>query len=240
MIYESFIWSKNQLHLLLNNDIISIHLTTDLWTAKSRQGYLGITITWLTSNFEFREALLSCNHLPYPHSGEVISTEIFEVLNDWHLIDKVFTIATDNGANMIKAVRLLKERYVLQIERQPCAAHTLQLSVLEGLKQCKLIHRRVKYLQAFFHLPKQAQWLREAQKIIGQFSENDNNNENPLNVLTDVKTRWNSTYYAWKRILELHNSMRYVLTSLLAKADRLSQQEGEKLGRLCLSIDEKQ
>ena len=34
--------------------------------------------------------------------------------------------------------------------------------------------------------------------------------------------------------------MRYVATSLLAKPDRLSQQEGEKLERLCLSIDEKQ
>jgi hypothetical protein len=63
---------------------------------------------------------------------------------------------------MIKGVRLLSEQYLPQVKRQPCIAHTLQLSVLQGLKQCKQIHHRVKCLQAFFRLPKQAQRLREA------------------------------------------------------------------------------
>ena len=62
---------------------------------------------------------------------------------------------------------------------------------------------------------------------------------NPLDVLTDVKTRWNSTYLAWKRILELHNFIRCVSTDLLSKPDRASQKEGEKLERLCLTPDEK-
>lgn len=62
---------------------------------------------------------------------------------------------------------------------------------------------------------------------------------NPLDVLTDIKTRWNSTYYAWKRILELHNSMRFLSTDLLSKSDQVSQREGDKLERLCLSPDEK-
>ena len=57
--------------------MITVHLTTDLWTAKSRHGYLGITMTWLTSDFEFKEALLICNHLPHPHTDEVISNELF-------------------------------------------------------------------------------------------------------------------------------------------------------------------
>jgi hypothetical protein len=197
-----------------------------------------VIVTWLTY-FAFYEALLICNHLPYPHSGEAISAELFQIINDWHLSNIALTIATDNGSNMIKAVRLLGENHLPQIRRQPCAAHTLQLSVLQGLKECKSVHRRVKCLQAFFRLPKQAQRLREAQQCSGQLLE-ENNNKNPLDVLTDIKTRWNSTYYAWKRVLELHNSMRLVSTTLLAKSDRISQKEGEKLERLCLSLDEKQ
>jgi len=62
---------------------------------------------------------------------------------------------------------------------------------------------------------------------------------NPLDVLTDIKTRWNSTYYAWKRVLELHNSMRILSTDLLLKSDQVSQKEGEKLEWLCLNPDEK-
>src|ERR1043165_3141115 len=115
---------------------------------------------------------------------------------------------------MVKGIRLLNENYITNVERQPCAAHTLQLSVQEGLKQCKAIHRRVKSLQAFFRLPKQAQRLREAQS-----GSNEDTVESPLDVLTDVKTRWNSTYLAWKRILELHNSIRVVSTSLLSESD---------------------
>ena len=179
-------------------------------------------------------ALLSCEHLPYPHTGEVISKELYRIICEWRLEATVFTVATDNGANMVKGVRLLNDDYFINVERQPCAAHTLQLSVQEGLKQCKAIHHRVKSLQAFFRLPKQAQRLREAQS-----GSNEDTVESPLDVLTDVKTRWNSTYLAWKRILELHNSIRVVSTSLLTESDRTSQKEGEKLERLCLSVEEK-
>ena len=62
----------------------------------------------------------------------------------------VFIIATDNGANMVKGIRLLNNNYISSVERQPCAAHILQLSVQEGLKQCKAVHHRIKSLQAFF------------------------------------------------------------------------------------------
>ena len=51
---------------------------------------------------------------------------------------------------MVKGIRLLNKNYITNVERQPCTAHTLQLSVQEGLKQCKSIYRRVKSLQAFF------------------------------------------------------------------------------------------
>ena len=121
-----------------------------MWTAKSKHGYLGVTITWLSSDFKFREALLSCDHMPYPHTAEVISEKLFRLIFEWRLEMKIFTVATDNGSNMVKGIRLLNENYISGVARQPCAAHTLQLSVQEGLKQCRSIHSRVKSLQAFF------------------------------------------------------------------------------------------
>ncbi|CAB4488933.1 unnamed protein product [Rhizophagus irregularis] len=214
LIHEAYEWSYNQLSALLRSSVTNIHLTTDLWTAKSRHGYLGVTATWLTSDFEFRETLLSCDHLPYPHTGEVISEELFRIIGVWRLETMVFTIATDNGANMVKGIRLLNTNHISSVERQPCAAHTLQLSVQEGLKQ--------------------------SQKAQNESNQAEGDVQSPLDLLTDVKTRWNSTYLAWKRLLELHNSIRFVSTSLLSKSDRASQKEGEKLERLCLSVGEKE
>ncbi|CAB4395500.1 unnamed protein product [Rhizophagus irregularis] len=239
MLFLAYTWSKKQLQSLLQDTAVTVHLTTDLWTSKSQHGYLGVTATWLTADFEFQEALLSCNHLPYPHTSEVICEELFQILESWNLKSTAFTVATDNGMNMVKAVRLLKENYLDQIQHQSCVAHTLQLSVMEGLKQCKAFHRRIKSLQTFFRLPKQAERLHSAQQQNFQINLSENEYVNLLEVLTDVKTRWNSTYLAWKRILELHNFMRNVSTDLLSKSDRASQKEGEKLERLCLSPDEK-
>ncbi|CAG8733577.1 25989_t:CDS:2, partial [Gigaspora rosea] len=114
--------------------------------------------------------------------------------------------------------------------------------IAEGLKQCKLFHRRIKSLQAFFCSPKQGQRLRAIQQKHSQQDHQSPKNEhtNPLEVLTDVKTRWSSTYYAWKRILKLHNYMKLVYIDLFSKLDRTSKKEGEKLERLCLSLEEKE
>jgi len=227
---------------LLGNTATSVHLTTDLWTAKSKHGYIGVTATWLSSDFTFYEVLLSCNHLEYPHTGEVISGELYRIIDKWRLKNIIFTISTDNGSNMVKAIDTLSNS-LPNIKRHSCAAHTLQLSVKEGLKYCKEIHRRTKSLQNFFRLPKQAQRLREAQLAINNqdvsIIEDSEIQASPLDVLTDTKTRWNSTLIAWKRILELHNAMRHVSTTLLSKKDRISIKEGEKLEKLCLTPEEK-
>ncbi|CAG8832114.1 3798_t:CDS:2, partial [Gigaspora margarita] len=71
-----------------------------------------------------------------------------------------------------------------------------------------------------------------------QSSENEHTN--PIDVLTDVKTRWSSTYYAWKRILELYNYIRLIYIDLLSKHDRASKKEGEKLEHLCLNLEERE
>ena len=106
--------------------------------------------------------MLTCNYLEYPHTGEVICDELYRIIEQWHLTKTIFIITTDNGPNMIKGVRLFNQT-LSSIKRQPCAAHTLQLSVKEGLKHYKNIHQRIKNLQNFFRLPKQAQRLRHAQ-----------------------------------------------------------------------------
>ena len=176
---------------LLSSSVISIHLTTDLWTSKGNYGYIGVTATWLTSDFIFHEVLLTCNHLEYPHTGKNISDELNQIIRDWRLQNTVFTISTDNGSNMVKSVQILSE-ILPSVKRQPCAAHTLQLSVKEGLKHCKIIHQRIKYLQNFFHLPKQAQRLREAQCEINNnitVGEDSEVPTSPLEVLTETKTR---------------------------------------------------
>ncbi|CAG8747093.1 14080_t:CDS:2 [Gigaspora margarita] len=107
----------------------------------------------------------------------------------------------------------------------------IALLVLEGLKQYKPFHRQIKSLQAFFHSPKQGQKLHAMQQKHSQqgYQSPENEHTNPLEVLTDVKTR----------ILKLHNYMRLVYIDLLSKPDRAFK-KGEKLEHLCLSLEERE
>ncbi|GBB89373.1 hypothetical protein RclHR1_02530017 [Rhizophagus clarus] len=78
--------------------------------------------------FKLNEAILAIKYVPYSHTGEATAEEIMSILNEWKLTDKVFTITTDNGRNMVKSARLIPG-----LIRIPYTAHTLQLVIGKGL-----------------------------------------------------------------------------------------------------------
>ena len=82
-----------------------------------------------------------------------------ETLSEWKLHEKIFTITTDNAANMKKAISDMKN-----IEWQGCTAHTLQLVIGKGLVPVKKLITRVKRLIEFFTHPKQSERLEDIQK----------------------------------------------------------------------------
>nr|CAG8599019.1 4322_t:CDS:2 [Entrophospora candida] len=167
--------STNGLNKLINNcQFVSI--TTDFWTATNqRKGYMGITGTWLTENFEPIEVLLNLVHVPYPHTA----------------------ITTDNGSNMVSALKLLKNS--LEIDRIPCSAHTFQLCIKKALNyndEIKALDLRAKRLINFFSSPKQLEALEKQQERMKE------DYPKVLKPTFDVITRWNSTFKAWIRLLD--------------------------------------
>lgn len=137
----------------------SVSLTTDMWTAKSGQGFIGVTCSYIDSNFVLNEITLTVNHIRYPHTAQHIAESLEETLEEWKLREKVFIITTDNAANMKKAVSDMKS-----IEWQACSAHTLQLIIGKGLIPAKPLILRVKRLIDFFMRPKQSERLEDIQK----------------------------------------------------------------------------
>ena len=47
LIYNSYEWTKENLKELLKSEAESISFTTDLWTSRQNDSYIGITILWL-------------------------------------------------------------------------------------------------------------------------------------------------------------------------------------------------
>jgi hypothetical protein len=147
----------------VDNNSISVNLTTDMWTGRNRQGFLGVTCSFLDKSFIIHEVILTIEYLRYPHTAQNISDALLVILDEWGLREKVHTITTDNGANMKKAIIEMNE-VASNIKWQPCVAHTLQLVVGKGLNPVKLLVLRAKRLIDFFLRPKQSQRLETIQK----------------------------------------------------------------------------
>ena len=58
IIYKAFNYSFPQLKDMLLTQATSVSLTMDLWTARNRQGYLGVTCSYLDQSFKLREFTL--------------------------------------------------------------------------------------------------------------------------------------------------------------------------------------
>ena len=209
-----------ELKILLENTCESASLTTDLWTAKSKHGYIGVTLHWLSEDFKVYDCLLCMERMQYPHTGTNIISFLKKKVVEFGLEEKITCIVTDNGSNMVNAINQWDG-----VERLPCAAHTLQLSINRAFQKTNIYIKRIKRLVHFFtSSPKQSERLDNAQKecqrhnntSLQDISDNssddgsdddDGTNEQVLNISTnpqepilrniaDIKTRWNSKYHS--------------------------------------------
>jgi hypothetical protein len=132
----------------------------DLWTSYNRKGYIGMTCSYIDKNFKLNEITLSIQYLPYPHTSRNIHETINAIIEDWELCNKVYSITTDNGANVKRAILDMTG-----INWLACSSHTLQLVIGKSMKSCKNLILRAKRLINFFLRPKQSEQLEEIQKL---------------------------------------------------------------------------
>ncbi len=118
-----------------------------MWSSHSKHGYLGLTATWINQDFEIVDVLLEISYFPAPHTAEAIANTIKKAIQKWEIEDKVVSITTDNGANIVAAI----QKFTL-IKRLSCAAHTLQLAIGKGLKHVNNLVIHAKQLINFFLL----------------------------------------------------------------------------------------
>jgi hypothetical protein len=163
IIHKAYNYTLPYIKNFLNKNATSVSLTTDMWTAKNRQGFLGVTCSFLDRNFVMHEIILTVEYVRYSHTAENISDTLLALLDEWELREKVHIITTDNGSNMKKAINDLST-ISTNIKWQPCTAHTLQLVIGKGLNIVKLLVLRAKRLIDFFLRPKQSERLEQIQK----------------------------------------------------------------------------
>ena len=119
----------DQIRLAISSVRRPLFLTTDLWTGRSREKFLGVTAHYTTQNWELHSMVLGVKHCEAEPTDGVISARVIsivlkEVLEEINVTrDQIMAVTTDNGADILCAARLVD----VPIFR--CAAHSLQIAL---------------------------------------------------------------------------------------------------------------
>src|SRR3990170_4252279 len=132
---------------------------------------------------------------------------------------------------------------------QPYLGVTLHLSVLKGLEKVSQLTSKCKELIRFLSGDKKRQQLREAQAYLIRQQERETTVDNSVqdelddkNSIIDVvksnNTRWNSTFYAYERLLLLKSAIITLKETLLQDKNNKNQREGELLEEMLPTTNE--
>jgi len=126
--------------LEINNLTSKIALTTDIWSSNyNNSAFLGITMHYINNNWETKKCLLDFISIEGSHSGRLILTKLTEVLQDFNISNRIISLTTDNGSNMLACGRELANEleagfFNFEFSHNRCAAHIINLAVKAGMK----------------------------------------------------------------------------------------------------------
>lgn len=264
-IRESVLFAEDQLRELVSKTMESFSFTTDMWTSMHRP-YIGITIHWLSKNFELYQAVLTIEEFPYSHSGERQEQFLSKIFEHWNIRDKLIGGTTDNDKSVVKGMRLLETPHIR------CTAHTIQLAIKDGLSACDNILSKAKKLNNWLvKRDRYRQSLRNIQNEFNQLStnisedsewpllEDEDSDSEPEDLyeslaqssrqvkkkeqsivepIRDIKTRWNSTFFVLKRLLQLRDAVEQLAKSLNRHPEYQQKKDGQNLSGRLLSEEE--
>ncbi|XP_026087257.1 zinc finger BED domain-containing protein 4-like [Carassius auratus] len=177
----------------LLRDVSAVSFTTDIWSSSvCPMSLLSLTVQWIDDNFTLRHATLQAKPFRGSHTSKAIADAFDGMLQTWCIPKtSVHVVLRDNAKNMIKGMN------DAGLPSLPCAAHTLQLVVHEGLLSQRSVADALaigrKIVGHFKHSPLAYSCLEDIQLEIGQPAKR---------LQQDVQTRWNSTFYMIQSLLE--------------------------------------
>lgn len=79
-----------ELKELISTTCETAFITTDLWTSRNNDRYIGMTLHWLTPDFEVCDIVLAIEHFDHPHTGERIKDYLYDKIKEYGLSKKSF------------------------------------------------------------------------------------------------------------------------------------------------------
>jgi Protein of unknown function (DUF 659) len=133
-IKKSFDRRRNKIKEYISKNIPGkVSITTDIWSSIKNEGFLGITIHFIDKNWVLKHFTLDLFRFKGSHTGQSIANEIYKIIEEFGLQNRVISMTTDNASNMTACAKALENKFDHTFIHYRCVAHILNLIVTAGL-----------------------------------------------------------------------------------------------------------
>ncbi|XP_018574457.1 zinc finger BED domain-containing protein 4-like [Anoplophora glabripennis] len=175
------------------SNAVAVSVTSDMWTClHNNSSFLSFTAHWLSPEFQLQHGVLAMKPFLGSHTGENIANEFNAIAARWDIEQsKVHVLVHDSGANMVKGVRMA------EYNSARCFIHSFQRVVTESLKiQSEVMDMIAKGRRLVTHFNHSGLAQEKLLVIQKELSLPEHQ------LVQDINTRWNSTFYMAERLLE--------------------------------------
>ncbi|XP_066316085.1 zinc finger BED domain-containing protein DAYSLEEPER-like [Miscanthus floridulus] len=186
----------------------SVALTSDIWSGNAKEDYISVVAHYVNADWELQKKIVGLRLIQVKHSGENISASIASVVEEYGLVDKIFSITLDNASSNAKAMETLTPMFTgylgcdpapddaapgYSLVHQRCACHIINLIVKSGLKRIK------PYIEDFRTA---INFLNSSNQRIAMFRNYyEAKGMRPRKFGLDMDVRWNATYLMLKHLV---------------------------------------
>ncbi|XP_059436041.1 zinc finger BED domain-containing protein RICESLEEPER 2-like [Corylus avellana] len=210
-LVKMYLREKQRVKSMLNDCPGRICLTSDLWTSLATNGYICLTAHFINKDWVLTKRVLNFSFMPPPHNGISLSDVIYNLLQEWGIENKIFSITLDNASSNDSCVGFLKEKLNMKkalpcdgdFFHMRCCAHILNLIVQDGLKEINDAIQKVR---------DSVKYVRGSQVRKQSFLQavNQMSLDSHKGLKQDVPTRWNSTYLMLESAVHYRRAFSYL------------------------------
>ncbi|XP_066333309.1 zinc finger BED domain-containing protein RICESLEEPER 2-like [Miscanthus floridulus] len=189
----------------------SVGLTSDIWSGNAKEDYISVVAHYMTADWELQKKVIGLRLIEVKHTSDNIVEKVACVIEEFGLLDKVFSVTLDNASSNAKAMETLTPMFAGYLGSEPaptpsdpnkvkyhlvhqrCACHIVNLIVKSGLKRFKPYTEDFKTAINFLNSSNQRIALFKNFCIA--------KGVRPRKFGLDMDVRWNATYLMLKHLL---------------------------------------
>ncbi|XP_038687325.1 zinc finger BED domain-containing protein DAYSLEEPER-like [Tripterygium wilfordii] len=148
VLREVFRCMQEDVRACLEQVSSKVSITLDFWTSYEQICFMSVTCQWIDEKWAFQKVLLDICRISYPSGGNEIYRCLIKVLKMYNIDNRVISCTHDNSQSAIHACHTLKEaldgQKVGPFCYIPCAAHTLNMIIDDGLRTTKPVISKIR------------------------------------------------------------------------------------------------